>query len=40
MLFTSQTMLGRAKRVIEPFWVKSPNWSKLTKHRTTVRSQA
>jgi len=25
---------------IESFWVKSSNWSKLTKHRTTVWSEA
>jgi len=31
-------MLGKAKRLIESFWVKSSNWSKLTKHRTAVRS--
>jgi len=36
MLFTSQTMLGKAKRLIESFWVKSSNWSKLMKHRTIV----
>jgi len=40
MLFTSQTMLGKAKRLIGSFWVKSSNWSKLTKHRTTARSEA
>ena len=40
MLFTSQTMLGKAKRLIESFWVKPSNWSKLTKHRMTVRSEA
>ena len=42
MLFTSQTitMLAKGKRLIESFWVKSSNWSKLTKHRTTVRSEA
>ena len=40
MLFTSQTMLGKAKRLIESFWVKSSNWSKLRKHRMTVRSEA
>ena len=39
MLFTSQTMLGKAKRLIESFWVKSSNWSKL-KHRMTIRSEA
>jgi len=39
-LFTSPTMLGKAKRLIESFWVKPSNWSKLTKHRTTVWSEA
>ena len=33
-------MLGKAKRLIESFWVKPSNWSKLTKHRMTVRSEA
>jgi len=40
MLFTSQTVLGKAKRLIESFWVKPSNWSKLTKHSMTVRSEA
>ena len=41
MLFaSSQTMLGKAKRLIESFWVKPSNWSKLTKHCMTVRSEA
>jgi len=42
MLFTSQTMLGKANRLIESFWVKLSNWSKLTKYLacTTVRSEA
>jgi len=34
------TMLGKAKRLIECVWVESSNWSKLTKHRLTVRSEA
>jgi len=38
--FTSQTMLGKAKHLIESFWVKPSNWSKLTKHCMTVRSEA
>jgi len=33
-------MLGKTKRLIEPFWVKSSKWSKLTNHPTTVRSEA
>ena len=40
VLFTSQTMLGKDKRLIESFWVKPSNWSKSTKHRMTVRSEA
>ena len=40
MLFTSQTMLGKAKRLIESFYVKPSNWSKLTKQRMTVWSEA
>jgi len=40
MLLTSQTVLGQAKRLIESVWVKPSNWSKLTKHRMTVRSEA
>jgi len=39
-LASLQTMLGKAKRLIESFWVKSSNWSKLTKHCTTVQSEA
>jgi len=34
------TMLRKAKRLIQSLWVKSSNWSKLTKHRMTVRSEA
>jgi len=34
------TMLDKAKRLIESFWVKSANWSKLTKHRKTLRNEA
>jgi len=29
----------RQSQAFESFWVKSSNWSKLTKHRTTVRSE-
>jgi len=39
-LASLQIMLGKAKRWIESFWVKSSNWSKSTKHRTTVWSEA
>jgi len=35
----NETMLATAKHIIGSFWVKLYNWSKLTKHRTTVRSE-
>jgi len=36
--FTNKVRQSQA--LIESFWDKSSNWSKLTKHRTTERSEA